>query len=150
MRQITNALAPRVCQNLKTGPVRNPRPHECCSRSASGRTDDAGNLLCIGRRLSLKGVGARGEDDGGECAAVTAFVVGSAVTVWEPGLGPHDGEPVAVKLVEVVGHHQQSPLEAHLGSASSVEAVDAVVVLGVAEQGLDRLFAFSIPVMAVV
>src|SRR5215212_6510630 len=50
LRQITNALAPRVCQNLKTGPVRNPRPHECCSRSASGRTDDAGNLLCIGRR----------------------------------------------------------------------------------------------------
>jgi len=31
----------------------------------------------------------------------------------------------------------------------SVEATDAAVVLGVAEQGLDGLFAFSIPVVAV-
>src|SRR5215211_3666282 len=65
------------------------------------------------------------------------------------GSGPHGGELVAVKLVEVVGHHQQSPLEAHLGAASSVEAVDAAVVLGVAEQRLDRLFAFSIALVAV-
>jgi hypothetical protein len=70
-------------------------------------------------------------------AAVTAFVVGSAVAVWG-----------AVNLVEVVGHHQQSSLEPHLGSASSVEAVDAAVVFGVAEQRLDRLFAFSISLLA--
>src|SRR4029450_486488 len=90
-----------------------------------------------------------GEDDGGGCAAVTVFVVGSAVTAWGRSSGPHGGELVAVNLGEVVGHHQQSPLEAPLGAASSVEAVDAVVVLGVAEQRLDGLFAFSIPLMAV-
>ena len=71
------------------------------------------------------------------------------MTAWGPGSGPHDGELVAVNLGEVVGHHQQSPLEAHLGAASSVEAVDAAVVLGVAEQRLDGLFALSIPLMAV-
>ena len=76
-------------------------------------------------------------------------VVGSAVTVWGPGSGRQDGELVAVSLAEVVGRHQQSPLEAHLDPASSVEATDAAVVLGVAEQGLDGLFAFSIPVVAV-
>jgi hypothetical protein len=64
------------------------------------------------------------------------------------GSVPHRGELVAVNLVEVVGHHQQSSLEPHLGSASSVEAVDAAVVFGVAEQRLDRLFAFSISLLA--
>ena len=99
---------------------------------------------CSGRRLSLKGCQLRGGGDGSGCGAVAVFVVGSAVSVWGPGPAPHDGELVAVSLVEVVGHHQQSPLEAHLGPASSVEPVDAAVVLGVAEQRLDRLFAFSI------
>jgi hypothetical protein len=63
--------------------------------------------------------------------------------------GRHGGELVTVSLGEVVGHHQQSPLKVHLGAASSVEAVDAAVVLGIAEQRLDGLFAFSIPLVAV-
>jgi hypothetical protein len=54
-----------------------------------------------------------------------------------------------VRLGDVVGHHQQSPLEAHLGPASSVEAVKAAVVFGVAEQGLDGLLAFSVALVAV-
>jgi hypothetical protein len=49
---------------------------------------------------------ARGEGDGGGCAAVTVFVVGSAVTVWGPRSGPRADELVAVNLGEVVGHHQ--------------------------------------------
>jgi hypothetical protein len=55
------------------------------------------------------------------------------------GSDPRGGELVAVKLAEVVGHHQQSPLRAHLDPAPPVKPVDAVVVLGVAEQRLDGL-----------
>ena len=94
------------------------------------------------RRFEARGrrwVRRRGRVRGGEgCGRVGA------------GSGRHGGELVAVNLGEVVGHHQQSPLEAHLGSASSVKAGDAAVVFGVAEERLDGLFAFSIALMAVV
>src|SRR4051812_12557807 len=46
-------------------------------------------------------------------------------------------------------HNKNPPLEAHLGSAASVEAVKAAVVFGVAEQWLDRLFAFAVALLAV-
>src|SRR5205085_7853873 len=64
------------------------------------------------------------------------------------GSGPRGCELVAVELAEVVGHHQQSPLGAHLDPAAPVKAVDAVVVLGVAEQRLDGLCAFAVEPLA--
>jgi len=119
--------------------------------TASGRSNSAGRAkltLAADGGCRSKVSAAGGEGDGGGCAALAVFVVGSAVTVGA-GSGPRDGELVAVNLVEVVGHHQQAPLEAHLGPASSVESVDAAVVFGVAEQRLDCLFALSIPLLAV-
>ena len=75
-------------------------------RAPSERRRPGAPDACLGRRLSLKGVGCRKLGEGGGCATVTVVVVGSAVTVWGPGLGPHDGELVAMSLGQVVGHHQ--------------------------------------------
>jgi hypothetical protein len=77
------------------------------------------------------------------------LVVGSAVAAWGPGSGPHDGELVAVNLGQVVGHHQQSPLEAHPDPASPGKRSTKPLSWS-AEQRLDRLFALSIPLVAVV
>jgi hypothetical protein len=58
---------------------------------------------------------------------------------------PPDGrERVAVKLEEVVGGGDQAPFRADGGPASSLEAIDATVVLGLAEHGLDHRLALPV------
>src|SRR5262245_38670247 len=53
-------------------------------------------------------------------------------------------ERVAVKLEEVVGGGDQPPFRADGGAASSLEAIDATVVLGLAEHGLDHRLALPV------
>jgi hypothetical protein len=113
----------------------------------------AGNLgllddCCLSSRLSLKCLGASSVRPAAGGASNVAVVPG-AVTAAGACSGSCRGELVAVKLAEVVGHHQQAPLGAHFDPASPVEAVDAVVVLGVAEQRLDGLSASSVEPPAV-
>ena len=57
---------------------------------------------------------------------------------------------VPVGLGEVVGHHQQPELGAHLDPASSVKADEPLVVFGVTVERLDRLFAFCVALTSVV
>ena len=114
----------RACCGRRGGAGRGVSSWRVCGRRACrtscGPRGDAGNNpcsrqgdrvvapadACSSSRLSLKGVGCPRRGRRGGCAAVTVLVVGSAVTVWGPGSGPHDGELVAVNLGQVVGHHQ--------------------------------------------
>jgi hypothetical protein len=57
--------------------------------------------------------------------------------------GRDDGDLMAVQLGQVVSCHQQPPLSAHGGSASSEESGDMAVVLGVSEHWLDLPSGFS-------
>ena len=66
-----------------------------------------------------------------------------------PFLGRQTGHLVVVELGEVVGCHVQPPLGAYLDPASSEELGDTLVVLGVAEHGLDGLPSFSVSLPAV-
>ena len=103
----------------------------------------------MGRRLSLKGVGSGRRGRRRWVRRCDRVRRGERCDCVGRVSGRHGGELVAVNLGEVVGHHQQSPLEADFGPAAPVEPVDAAVVLGVAEQRLDGLFALSIALMAV-
>ena len=49
-----------------------------------------------------------------------------------------------MQLQEVVGGGDQAPFGANRGSASSVKAVEAAVVLDRAEQGLDQVLALAV------
>src|SRR3954452_15028877 len=53
-------------------------------------------------------------------------------------------ERVSVKLEEVVGGGDQPPFRADGGAASSLESIDAAVVLGLAEHGLDHRLALPV------
>ena len=65
----------------------------------------------------------------------------AAAPPFSGGLG---GDVVLVELEEVVGGGDQAPFGADGGSASSVEAGEAAVVFGVAEQGLDQVLALAV------
>src|SRR5687768_3229150 len=58
--------------------------------------------------------------------------------------GGRCGELMLVEFEQVVAGGDQAPFGADRGSASSVEAVAAAVVLGRAEQGLDEELALPV------
>src|SRR3954447_11699656 len=75
----------------------------------------------------------------------SAGAVGSAVSAPAPSGGR---ESVSVKLEQVVGGGDQPPFGPDRASASSVEAVHAAVVFGLAEDGLDHRLAAPVELAA--
>ena len=101
---------------------------------------------CSSSRLSRKSaLGAVAEDDASEGVSFRP-----ARRLRAPAAPQAAAEGVSVELEEVVRRGDQSPLGADRGSASSSEAVDAAVELGVGEDRLDDRLALAVELAAAV
>jgi hypothetical protein len=116
------------------------------SDSAANRPDHTRPRCCIEARLSRKS--ALGAVAGNDAFEEVNFRAARRRPSAGGGSGGRCG--VSVELEEVVRRGDQSPFGADGGSASSSEAVDAAVELGVGEDRLDDRLALAVELAAAV